>query len=66
MKLNKTLAMMRECNNEGGALTIYGDKAFNKICKFKAITSCENNNNILTFTLKDGSEITAYYSEIIY
>ena len=66
MKLNKTLTEMKNANNENGAITIYGYKAFYKVLNFKAVTSVDINDysNILIFKLTDGSTITAFYSEI--
>ena len=65
MKLNKTLETMKNANNEGGAVTIYGDRAYRQILHFTAVVNCDIDcGNILTFKLTDGSTITAFYSEI--
>lgn len=64
MRLNKTLTQMREALEEGGIMTIYGDKMYQRILNFKAVISCDWNNDLLTFKLSDGSKITAFYSEI--
>ena len=66
MKLNKTLTEMRNANNENSAVTIYGHKAFYKVLNFKVVKSVDINDysNVVTFKLTDGSEITAFYSEI--
>ena len=63
MKLNKILTQMKEANNEGGAVTIYGKKMYKRILNFKAVESCDIGNAVLTFKLKDGSTITTYYVE---
>ena len=64
MKLNKTLTQMREANNEGGAVTIYGAKAYHRIYNFKAIKAeVVDCNGVITFILTDNTEITAYYAE---
>ena len=64
MKLNKTLTQMREANNEGGAVTIYGAKAYYRIYNFKAIKAeVVDCNGVVTFILIDNTEITAYYAE---
>lgn len=36
-KLNKTLALIQELNNEGAALTVYGRKNLDKILNFKPV-----------------------------
>ena len=64
MKRNKTLETMKNANNEGGAVTIYGDRAYRRILHFTAVVSCDIEDNILIFKLTDGSIITAFYSEI--
>ena len=64
MKLNKTLTQMREANNEGGAVTIYGAEAYYRIYNFKAIKAADVDcNGVITFVLNDNTEITAYYAE---
>lgn len=63
MKLNKTLTQMKEALEEGGVMTIYGDKMYQKILNFKAVESCEVNGSDLTFKLSDGSEIRARYQD---
>ena len=64
MKLNKTLAQMREANAEGGAVTIYGAEAYHRIYNFKAIKAADVDcNGVITFVLNDNTEITAYYAE---
>ena len=64
MKLNKTLSTMISANAEGGAVTIYGDRAYRRILHFTAVVSCDTEDNIATLKLTDGSVITAFYSEI--
>ena len=64
MKLNKILTQMREANAEGGAVTIYGAKAYHRIYNFKAIKAADVDcNGVITFVLTDNTEITAYYAE---
>ena len=63
MKLNKLLTEMKEANNEGGAVTIYGHKMYDRILNFKAVVSCDIGYAVLTFKLTDGSTIKAYYVE---
>ena len=64
MKLNKTLTQMREANNEGGAVTIYGEKEYHRIYNFKAIKSDNVDcNGVITFILTDNTEITAFYED---
>ena len=64
MKLNKTLTQMREANNEGGAVTIYGAEAYNRIYNFKVIKAADVDcDRVITFILSDNTEITAYYAE---
>lgn len=64
MKLNKTLIQMREANNEGGAVTIYGAEAYHRIFNFKAVKTADVDcNDVITFVLNDNTEITAYYVE---
>lgn len=64
MRLNKTLTQMREANNEGGAVTIYGAEAYHRIYNFKAIKAADvDYSGIVTFTLNDNTEIIAYYAE---
>ena len=63
MKLNKTLTMMKELNNSGSTLTIYGRKQFDRILNFKDVESCDTNGNSLSFKLSDGSTIEATYQE---
>ena len=63
MKLNKTLNTMRQVNDEGSSVTIYGEKQYNKILNFKAVASCDVNGSDLTFKLTDGSTITATYQD---
>ena len=64
MKLNKTLTQMREANAEGGAVTIYGAEAYHRIYNLKAIKAADVDcDGVVTFTLTDNTEITAYYAE---
>ena len=64
MKLNKTLTQMREANAEGGAVTIYGPEVYHRIYNFKAIKAADVDcDGVVTFTLTDNTEITAYYAE---
>lgn len=63
MKLNKTLAMMKELNDNDSSMTIYGEKQYNKILNFKAVASCDVNGSDLTFKLTNGSTITATYQD---
>ena len=64
MRLNKTLTQMREVNNEGGAVTIYGAEAYHWIYNFKAIKAADVDcNGVITFVLTDNTEIKAYYIE---
>lgn len=63
MKLNKTLKIMKDLNEKGESMTVYGENQYNKILNFKAVESCDVNGNYLTFKLADGSEITAIYQE---
>ncbi|MGN0608835.1 MAG: hypothetical protein ACI4J6_06485 [Oscillospiraceae bacterium] len=67
MKLNKTLAAMREINEkENSSITIYGRKQFEKILNFKAVEKAEwsDNDTFVLFTLTDGSTVSANYSEV--
>ena len=66
MKLNKTLALMRAANLEGGAITIYGNNAFRRVLNFKAVKSAEQWGDIIEITLTDGTTITAFFSDIEY
>ena len=64
MKLNKTLTQMREANNEGGAVTIYGEKEYHRIFNFKAIKADNVDcDGVITFILIDNTEITAFYED---
>ena len=65
MRLNKMLKQMIEANAEGGAVTIYGAKAYHRIYNFKAIKAADVDcDGVVTFTLIDNTEIRAYYVEI--
>ena len=37
MKLNKTLSLIKELNEEGGCLTVYGRDKLDRILNFKAL-----------------------------
>ena len=63
MKLNKTLTIMKELNDKGESITIYGENQYNKILNFKAVKSCSIDGDILTFKIEDGTEITAIYRD---
>lgn len=66
MKLNKTLALMKELNEEECALTVYGRERLEKILNFKAVKSFtwDGDLNGGYFTLVDGSTIRIDYSDI--
>ena len=64
MRLNKMLKQMIEANAEGGAVTIYGAKAYHRIYNFKAIKAADVDcNGVITFVMNDNTEIKAYYVE---
>ena len=63
MKLNKTLTEMKNANAEGGAVTIYGQKAYNRILNFKDVVSVSVDSICFEIKLTDGSTITAFYSD---
>lgn len=61
MKLNKTLQSI-----ENGA-TIYGRKMYDRVLNFKDVESIGDGNNGMTIIrLKNGKEISCYYSEMEY
>lgn len=66
MRLNKTLKLMRELNEQGYALAVYGSDKLEKVLNFKAVKSFtwDGDLNGGYFTLVDGSTIYVNYSEI--
>ena len=62
MKLNKTLTEMKKANDEGYSMTMYGEKAYDRILGFRDVVSCEISSMLVEFKLTDGSTITAFYN----
>ncbi len=65
-KLNKTLALIQELNNEGEALTVYGRKNLDKILSFKAVKSFDWDSDLGGgfINLEDGTSMYVNYSDI--
>lgn len=66
MKLNKTLSLIKELNEGGGCLTVYGRKNLDRILNFKAVKSFEWDGNLNggTIKLEGGSSLYINYSDI--
>ena len=60
MKLNKTLQSYKDANGCG---TVYGQKEKDRISNFKAVERVVEESDYLTFILKDGTEIGAFYRD---
>ncbi len=59
MRLNKTLKLIQELNNEGGCLTVYGRDKLDRILNFKAVKSFEWDGDLGggTIYLEDGTKL---------
>lgn len=59
MKLNKTLLLIKELNEEGGCLTVYGRDKLDRILNFKAVKSFEWDGDLGggTIYLKDDTRL---------
>lgn len=59
MRLNKTLKLIRELNNEGGCLTVYGRDKLDRILNFKAVKSFDWDGDLHggTIYLKDCTKL---------
>lgn len=66
MKLNKTLSLIKELNEEGGCLTVYGRDKLDRILSFKAVKSFDWDSDLGGgfINLEDGTSMYVNYSDI--